>query len=585
MFTFALIRKHIEDYSARRNVLDFHLLLTLLQPQSKTRLKKNKKKNNRSINRCIPFEVFFEYSSMEGHQSSSQVSLNTKRISAMIDSLHQDQKDEELLKKLREPSPVTTPKRIQHPHSNAKVNAGSPTKLPRSAAGNVALNSPDKDYRASMLSNYSGIVQEGVGVSYMVKNPHSVIKQESRPQLPTFPSAETVQASSRKPTGGSEDVVIKKVGNVKTGRGTSNPSADDYRSGSEGPKQGSLKLLSINNNKRTVQPASSIGSGNMASGSETSFQNAEPTETPKTQQKDGHFSRISTPCVDSDADSIATSIIPEVTTTMTGQDRDIPPVRSETSNYNPAIPPRSRNRPLSKYLLQDDGEMIKLNENEEDESSVKRLNPPTRRSSVTNNSETYYSATSFDAKNNKVDIDLTSDDDGDEEVDTVNAYLSRPLPTVPQPAEVHRDSTVKREQGREPEVVTTLTSASVRNHGSEDSDDQYEYIDESGRVIENPTPQTSPSSHRTKSIKNRRKKQQELRQFDVDTLSQLLNVTKGTLIGAEFADLGMKIEEKRALERLVDSLSRLTADMVLDPDRYEEGLKRLNKATKALEGF
>ena len=237
---------------------------------------------------------------------------------------------------------------------------------------------------------------------------------------------------------------------------------------------------------------------------------------------------------------------------------------------------------MSKYLLQEDDDVVELDDEEHNSRSLKIPDSRTRGSSVTNVSETYYSVAGSDAKGDRVDIDLTNEDDGAEEVDT---YLSRPLPTVPQSAEVHRDSTVKREQGREPEVVTTLTSTSLKNQGGEDSDDQYEYIDESGRVLENPTPQITPSSHKTGSTKNKRKKQQELRQFDVDTLSQLLNVTKGTLIGAEFANLGMKIEEKRALERLVDSLSRLTADMVLDPDRYEEGLRRLNKATKALEGF
>ncbi|GCE97216.1 hypothetical protein ZYGM_004531 [Zygosaccharomyces mellis] len=523
---------------------------------------------------------------MEDYQSPSQVSLNTKRLSAMIDSLHEDQDDEELLNNTRESSSVTTPKKIQHPHRRTKSTQGSPSKLPRSPAGfNVSLNSPDKDYRTSMLSNYSGVVQEGVGVSYVMKNPHNVIKEESKPQLPNFPSTDTIQASSRKSTGTSDDIVLKKVGNVTTGRGFSNLSADDSRTSSEGPRQESLKLLSINSNKRSVQPTSSIGSGNMASESETSTKKTDLPDTPVRHGKGELLDRISTPKVDSDTDSIATSIIPEVTTTTNDHDKGMPPARSETTDYNPAIPPRSRNRPLSKYLLQEDGEVVQL-EGEERDSSHSNLKAPelsTRRSSVTNASETYYSVSSSDAKNNRVDIDLTNEDDENEGSDTVNAYLSRPLPTVPQQAEVHRDSTIKREQGREPEVVTTLASSSVKNQDDEDSDDQYEYIDESGRVIEDSAPQSSPSNRRTKSIK--KKKQQELRQFDVDTLSQLLNVTKGTLIGAEFANLGMKIEEKRALERLVDSLSRLTADMVLDPDRYEEGLKRLNKATKALEGF
>lgn len=75
------------------------------------------------------------------------------------------------------------------------------------------------------------------------------------------------------------------------------------------------------------------------------------------------------------------------------------------------------------------------------------------------------------------------------------------------------------------------------------------------------------------------------RQFNAHTISQLLSMTNGTLIGSEFQDLPIPTEEKRSLERLVDSLSRLTADMVLDPERYEEGLVRLKRAIRALEGF
>lgn len=529
---------------------------------------------------------------MNNHQSHSHVSLNTKRLSAMIDSLHDDQDDDdELLNGSRESSTVSTPKRIQHPHSRMESGQGpsSPTKLPRSPGGiNVSLNSPPppapppvKDYRESMLSNYSGVVQEGVGVSYIMKNHRGTNKEKSeksRPRLPNFPSAETMEATTRKPTGASEEVVSKKVGNVKRGRGFPNTTSGDSRASSEVSREESLKLLSIENNRRSAPstPRSSIGSGNMKNESDNSDQKTGSSDTPKRRVKDGQLSnRISTPRVDSDTDSIATSIIPDVTTKTNSHDKGMPPARSETTEYNPAIPPRNRNRPLSKYLLQEDDEF----------NSLKVPEYPTRRSSITNVSESYYSASGFDARTNRVDIDLTNEDDGNEELDTVNAYLSRPLPTVPQQAEVHREPTAKREQGREPEVVTTLTSSSVKNREAEDSDDQYEYIDEAGKVIENPKPQASPSIDRARSSKNKKKKRQELRQFDVDTLSQLLNVTKGTLIGAEFANLGMKIEEKRALERLVDSLSRLTADMVLDPDRYEEGLKRLNKATKALEGF
>ncbi|CCK72547.1 uncharacterized protein KNAG_0K01820 [Huiozyma naganishii CBS 8797] len=84
---------------------------------------------------------------------------------------------------------------------------------------------------------------------------------------------------------------------------------------------------------------------------------------------------------------------------------------------------------------------------------------------------------------------------------------------------------------------------------------------------------------------HRHEKEGKPRPFSTETISQLLSMTRGTLLGSEFAQLEMRVEEKRALERLVDSLSRLTADMVLDPERYEEGLKRLQRATKALDGF
>lgn len=57
------------------------------------------------------------------------------------------------------------------------------------------------------------------------------------------------------------------------------------------------------------------------------------------------------------------------------------------------------------------------------------------------------------------------------------------------------------------------------------------------------------------------------------------------MIGQEFSDLQIPDEEKRLLERIVDALSRLTADMIADPKRYDEGIGRLSNALRALEGF
>lgn len=99
--------------------------------------------------------------------------------------------------------------------------------------------------------------------------------------------------------------------------------------------------------------------------------------------------------------------------------------------------------------------------------------------------------------------------------------------------------------------------------------------------------QTSPkrSQKRQQQQSKSSNKNNNSKDFNAHTISQLLSMTNGTLIGSEFQDLPVPVEEKRALERLVDSLSRLTADMVLDPERYEEGLVRLKSAIRALEGF
>lgn len=77
----------------------------------------------------------------------------------------------------------------------------------------------------------------------------------------------------------------------------------------------------------------------------------------------------------------------------------------------------------------------------------------------------------------------------------------------------------------------------------------------------------------------------EKNHFNHDTLVQLLQITNGTIVGQEFQNLGLETFEKQLLERLVDSLSRLTADMIIDEERHDESVKRLNKAIKALEGF
>lgn len=77
----------------------------------------------------------------------------------------------------------------------------------------------------------------------------------------------------------------------------------------------------------------------------------------------------------------------------------------------------------------------------------------------------------------------------------------------------------------------------------------------------------------------------ELRPFSYKTLVSLLESMNGTIIGEEFNSLNIPIREKQLIEKIIDSLSRLTSDMILDQERYDVGLKRLEKALRVLEGF
>ncbi|SCU80499.1 LADA_0B07844g1_1 [Lachancea dasiensis] len=320
---------------------------------------------------------------------------------------------------------------------------------------------------------------------------------------------------------------------------------------------------------------------------------------------------------DSDARSLASSIVPALRTDIPTDPTHVKfPDRSSTSTYNPSIPPRSRNRPKSHLFIKDGLEDIQKQLQEqmslESSQSVSRAS--------TNKSSSYFSAAD---QANLYDDDDDEDNFGQPDEDS---YLHRPLPTVPTDNLEHRKreslsrndtlilSPVSQEDSSIPPRMPSLPASLLRANkelnpdanstGADtrlinDNDDEYEDIldepqgeSETGSHISNTKPKGAKSgaakarhgASGTKRTSNKNRKQ-ELRSFDIDTISQMLNVTKGTLIGSEFANLGMKTEEKRALERLVDSLSRLTADMVLDPERFQEGMKRLDKATRALEGF
>lgn len=129
---------------------------------------------------------------------------------------------------------------------------------------------------------------------------------------------------------------------------------------------------------------------------------------------------------------------------------------------------------------------------------------------------------------------------------------------------------------------------------SQDPEDEYYDIDDN-EVLEQPSRGKSvkDSTRSMKKIKHKKAKAkrvkslstQGLKPFSYHTLINLLESTNGTIIGEEFDQLNLPIKEKQLIEKIVDSLSRLTSDMVLDEARYDAGITRLEKAHRALEGF
>lgn len=521
-------------------------------------------------------------------QSPTKMMLNSQRLSAMIDSFNSNEDDEKILSLGRESSPTKEkmgPQNWRAPiiHADSPKNMNSPAGYADRHMG---------DNRLSMISNYSGVVHEGVEVSYVVQNRGTHPKEQRGPSLPALPSQEALAEK--------DEVTIETIPNAKpVGRlnsTSSTVSASSHYSDktkTDNARGSDLRLLPVN--RRQMAP-SSIGSGNLASESGSSyFQHVKDEERSPLLQKvdtkssgslsESHNNTNSATATDSsDNYSIATSIIPPLATSVKKEENEILPNRSETNSYNPTIPPRNKNRPRSRLFIRDTLDDIEnqLMEQMRDPITMEKTsNEITRTSSSTNKSDTYFSATSFqEAENHDIHDDIDKED---------QCYLGRPLPTVPIERQIDRNSTIRAKNA---ESRRKYKNPALVNN--EDYEDQYEDIDDPVVLDEDRTPTKSRHTTKGSSQQNKKgyaekkkssKKRQEIRSFDVDTLSQLLNVTKGTLVGAEFANLGMKVQEKRALERLVDSLSRLTADMVLDPERYEEGLKRLDKATRALEGF
>lgn len=120
-------------------------------------------------------------------------------------------------------------------------------------------------------------------------------------------------------------------------------------------------------------------------------------------------------------------------------------------------------------------------------------------------------------------------------------------------------------------VLASYEDVTETNNVEEEEEDDDEYEDISEPVVH------------TQNMKNSIKKKLETpHKFNLSTMESLVGSMQQV---NDFENLGMQDEEKKYLQLLVNNLSKLTADMILDPSKYEEGLRRLKKAALALEGF
>ncbi|KAK6200043.1 uncharacterized protein RJT21DRAFT_120944 [Scheffersomyces amazonensis] len=138
-------------------------------------------------------------------------------------------------------------------------------------------------------------------------------------------------------------------------------------------------------------------------------------------------------------------------------------------------------------------------------------------------------------------------------------------------------------------------SETVRNQqpSNENDDDFYdigpvEVVHRPSRVKS--VKDSTNTHHHAKKSKSAKKKKNsttssDLKPFSYHTLINLLESMNGTIIGEEFSQLNLPIKEKQLIEKIIDSLSRLTSDMVIDKSRYDIGIQRLEKALRVLEGF
>lgn len=164
----------------------------------------------------------------------------------------------------------------------------------------------------------------------------------------------------------------------------------------------------------------------------------------------------------------------------------------------------------------------------------------------------------------------------------VVSHTDKELPHTPDQTNPIRESLLLARSER-PQVRDSLHIESAQDH----EEDYYDVDEPEVHPARAKSVKESTRNPRRKSTKKRSKRASSgaLKPFSYNTLIHLLESINGTVIGEEFETLNLPVKEKQMIEKIVDLLSRLTLDMVLDENRYEIGLQRLEKAHRVLEGF
>ncbi|KAG0688477.1 hypothetical protein C6P40_000914 [Pichia californica] len=220
-----------------------------------------------------------------------------------------------------------------------------------------------------------------------------------------------------------------------------------------------------------------------------------------------------------------------------------------------------------KMVFQDDSLIEEKKKNTSFTAPTYSINSTTN---SVNTATSFYTADSVSINNNSI-ADKEFNDFVDEPTENLNIAESSPNQEHSHPS-IAGVSTIQPTENSTIRLKESSSSMDDRLRGQQE------------------TIKTGKSSHRhskgsTKSKRKSTSSKNKIRPFSYETLAKLLNATDGIIIGQEFATLNIPSEEKFLIERIVDSISRLTANMMLNPARYDQSCTRLEHVLNVLEGF